>query len=212
MSPRRTGPRRDLRDNGAGDPTTRTDAMETTADSSPGLPPDAGDHPRVVELPAQPTAVVRGTVAANGLREFFDRAFRTLGEAVGRSSFSPAGPALSLYPSPPGSTVELEVGFPVQEPIEAQEPVVPGTLPAGPAVTCTHRGDYEGLGSSYERLQTWARANGVVLGQPLWEIYVTEPSPQADPADMVTQLFWAVRAHEPPAATGPSRTTAPREA
>lgn len=150
------------------------------------------DEPKVVEIASQPTAVVRGSVPAGSLREFFDQAFHELGEAVARGVFSPVGPALALYVSPPGSTVELEVGFPVRRPIVRVGSVVPSTLPGVQAVTCTHRGNYDDLEQAYGRLRGWAGEHAVRLGTPLWELYVTEPSPGADPADMVTELYWAL--------------------
>lgn len=68
-----------------------------------------------------------------------------------------------------------------------------GHIPAGRVVTVVHRGKYDDLGGSWQRLAEWATDAGLSLGDLMWEVYVTEPRPGDDPADMVTELFWTVR-------------------
>ncbi|MGX5359462.1 GyrI-like domain-containing protein [Kocuria sp. KH4] len=164
--------------------------MTQTREPQGGAP--TGEEPRVVDVEERTTAVVTGKVPMGELRAFFDAAFHELGERIGRGEIGPAGPALALYRSEPGPVVELEVGFPVAESVAPAGSVVVGRIPAVRAVTCTHRGDYDALGSSWERLRAWAQEQRLRLGTPLWEIYVTEPRPGDDPQDMVTELYWAV--------------------
>ncbi|MDS9043853.1 hypothetical protein RLL48_10495, partial [Streptococcus pneumoniae] len=72
---------------------------------------DATDHesftPRVIEQDEQPTAVVTGTVAMGELREFFDRAFGELGQAMSDGAFEPTGPPMAVYHGVPAETVHL---------------------------------------------------------------------------------------------------------
>ncbi|MFC4903461.1 GyrI-like domain-containing protein [Kocuria oceani] len=152
------------------------------------------EEPRVVDVGEQTTAVVAGEVPMSELREFFDAAFHELGQRIDRGELRPAGPALSLYHSEPGPVVQLEVGFPLEDEVAPAGSVVVGRIPATRAVTYTHRGAYDGLGSSWEKLRAWAQERHLRLGAPLWEVYVTEPHPGDDPEDMVTELYWAVEA------------------
>ena len=151
------------------------------------------DAPRTDEYPEQVTAVVTGVVPMAELRNFFDRAFQELSRYVAEGGIDPAGPALALYRGVPGETVDVEVGFPVRGQVAPSGPVVAGRIPASRVVTCVHRGDYDGLGASWTRLAEWAQEHELVLTDRMWEVYVTEPRPGADPADMVTRLFWALR-------------------
>ncbi|GGG62767.1 transcriptional regulator [Kocuria dechangensis] len=161
-----------------------TDSTDTT-----GRPEDG---PRVVDVPEQPIAVVLGKVPMAEVRPFFDAAFHELGDRMSRGEITPTGPALSLYRSVPGTLVDLEVGFPVAEPVTPTGAVVASRVPATRAATLMHHGNYEQLGTSWERLQAWAEEQHLELRTPLWEVYVTEPHPGDDPRDMLTQLFWAV--------------------
>ncbi|MFF0988697.1 GyrI-like domain-containing protein [Kocuria nitroreducens] len=149
--------------------------------------------PTVTEQDEQATAVVTGTVAMSGLREFFDRAFADLGQAIADGAFEPSGPALAVYHGVPAETVHLEVGFPVQGQVTPRGPVQAGRLPASRVATSVHRGDYDDLGSSWQQLAEWAGREGLSLGDRMWEVYVTEPRPGDDPADMVTELHWTLR-------------------
>ncbi|MCM3689536.1 GyrI-like domain-containing protein [Kocuria rosea] len=159
----------------------RTDGADDTA------------APRLVDVDEQPLAVVVGSVRLEELRGFFDSAFRELGERMAAGDVVPAGPALALYRSAPAETVDLEVGFVVREPVAPAGAVVAGRLPATRAVTAVHHGNYDGLGEAWARLRAWAEDQGITLGAPLWEVYVTEPHPGDDPRDMVTELYWAAQ-------------------
>lgn len=149
--------------------------------------------PTVTDQQEQPTAVVTGTVAMSELRSFFDRAFEELGRAMADGAFEPAGPPMAVYHGVPAETVHLEVGFPVRDPVASQGSVVAGRLPGSRVVSSVHRGDYDQLGRSWQHLAEWAGHEGLSLGDRLWEVYVTEPRPGDDPADMVTELHWALR-------------------
>lgn len=158
---------------------------------------DATNHdaetPAVTEQDEQATAVVTGTVAMGELRAFFDRAFDELGRAMADGAFKPSGPPMAVYHGVPAETVHLEVGFPVQGEVTPQGSVVAGRLSASRVATSVHRGNYDDLGQSWQRLAEWVGHQGLSLGDRMWEVYVTEPRPGDDPADMVTKLHWTLR-------------------
>jgi effector-binding domain-containing protein len=146
--------------------------------------------PEVVEVQEQVTAVVGGEVPFGELPSFFDRSFSSLGEVLAGEGLTPTGPPFARYHGPPGGTVALEVGFPVDRPPRGREGVTASRLPAGRVVRLVHEGAYGGLSGSWERLVAWADAAGLERGPVLWEVYLTEPTPDADPSTMRTQLNW----------------------
>ena len=150
------------------------------------------DEPQVVTVESCPTAVVRGTVPADQLAAFFDAAFQRLPAAIAADGAQIAGAAFARYPSPPGDVVELEVGFPVDRPIEATDDVGAGSLPAGRVARVVHAGSFEELGTSWGRLREWMADQGHRPAPGFWEVYLTEPSPGMDPADLRTELNWPV--------------------
>ncbi|MGX5656842.1 GyrI-like domain-containing protein [Geodermatophilus nigrescens] len=157
----------------------------TDAQATPG--------PRLATASAADTAVVRGVVPTGELPSFFDRSFAALGAALTQLGATPSGPAFAYYLRPPEDTSELEVGFPVNEPVPPGSDVVPSRLPGGRVATVVHHGGYDGLGESWRRLQEWAARQGLSPATGFWEVYLTEPTPAGDPAANRTALYLRLR-------------------
>ena len=66
------------------------------------------------------------------------------------------------------------------------------TFREGAYVWLVHEGSFDELGSSWGRLGQWIAAAGLTPGEDMWEVYVTEPSPDMDPADLRTELNWTI--------------------
>jgi hypothetical protein len=189
----------------------RAAAQETLGQGAVG-------EPRLVVVEPVVTAVVRGVVPMAGLRDFFDSSFRALGGTLARQQVAVLGPAFGLYHRPPGETVDLEVGFPTDRAVrtdgpevsvESQEPERPdesqrpedrgaperprgkvavSALPAARVARTVHHGSFDGLAASWESLFAWVRAQGLTPGPVMWEVYVTEPTPEMSPDDLRTEL------------------------
>ena len=146
----------------------------------------------LIETSATPTAVIRGVVPLAQLPDFFDRSFGTLAAVTSRQNVAIIGPAFALYHGAPSDAADLEVGFPTAQRVEPADEVEAGSLPAGPAARQVHHGGYDTLASSWEQLERWMRDEGLEPAPSFWEVYVTEPSPDMDPADLRTELIWPV--------------------
>lgn len=167
-------------------------APESATQQADGIPVPQAPRwvPEPVDLPAVPTAVVRRSgVTMAGIRDVFDTGFALLAA----SGVTPTGPAFAVYYGDPSSVFDIEVGFPVAEPVTVLEDdlseVVAATLPAGPALALSHIGGYEGLGPAWGRLFGTLAGSGLTQGVGMVEVYVTEPGPDADPDTMRTDLF-----------------------
>lgn len=191
--------------------------MSSSADGGAGVVdppsgyPDLGEEPvrrvRLLRAPAVPTAVVRVTgVPMSGLAEVFDSVFGTVFPRAFAAGLAPAGPPVALYTAAiegPDSVVDLEIGFPLGAPLSDQvgaEPVevdgrrvVASELPAGEVAVVSHVGPYDDLGGAWAALMGEIAGAGRAPGVPFWESYVTEPSPDSDPASLRTDLFCVVR-------------------
>lgn len=113
-------------------------------------------------------------------------------DEMARAGISMAGPAIALYHSPPGDVIDLEVGFPVDGTVDPTQGVEPSELPGGRTAQLVHEGAYDDLGSSWERLDAWLREQGLTPGAAAWEVYLTEPRPDMDPAELRTELNWSL--------------------
>ena len=129
------------------------------------------------------------------LRTLFDTAFSGLFPVLGLRGVHPAGPAFALYHRMPDDTVDIEVGVPIEadlgEPAELDGDLVveQSRIPAGRVAAISHLGGYEGLGQAWDDFMAAVGRSGATPQLPFWEVYFTEPSPEADPATMRTDLF-----------------------
>jgi effector-binding domain-containing protein len=149
-------------------------------------------EPELVNLAPATTAVIRDVVAMGGLRDFFDASFRTLAQTFVAQRIDVRSPAFGLYHGVPGATLDVEVGFVTDRAIQAEGDVVIGSLPGGRVARLTHVGSFDGLGASWQRLNSWIQAQGLSPRARRWEFYLTKPSPEMDPRDLRTDLNWPV--------------------
>lgn len=146
--------------------------------------------PELVEVEPCTTAVVRGVVPVADIAGFFDRSFGVLAEVLTEQGASIESPAFGIYRGPVGDTVDIEVGFVTAAPVEPAGDVVPSERPGGRVARVVHEGSFDQLASSWSRLGEWMEREGLAPGPVMWEVYVTQPSPDMDPADLRTELNW----------------------
>lgn len=147
------------------------------------------ENPEIITAEPQHAAVVRSTVRMDRIRDFYDASFPATAQSAARQQVGLRG-AVGHYLSTPTDSVDLEVGFITDAAIAPDGDVVPAVLPGGEMVRATHVGSYDGLGSSWGDLFGWVSDHGRQVGESMWEVYVTEPTPDVDPDTMRTELFW----------------------
>jgi len=147
-------------------------------------------EPDLVDVTAATTAVIRGVVGMADMVSFFDGSFGTVASVLAEQEVPVAGAAFALFHGRPTDRADLEVGFVTDGAVRPQDDVRSGELPGGRVARLVHVGGYDQLGSSWDRLGSWIAGRGLTPGGELWEVYVTEPSPDMDPADLRTELNW----------------------
>lgn len=152
----------------------------------------------VATVETVPTAVVRATdYPMAEMSTLFDQAFQALFPALAAAGISPVGPPFSLHHRMPTDTSDLEVGIPIDRPLDAPIEaggvrIEPSSLPAGDVATRSYLGGYEGLGEAWGAFMTSVVEAGRAPAFPFWEVYVTEPTPDIDPATLRTDLYTAL--------------------
>jgi len=147
----------------------------------------------ITTSPAHIIVASREIVPLNRLQEYFDRAFTRAFEAVQSAGAQPAGPPRAYYFSPLTDVVDLAAGFPVAEEhaaaVEAAFPDLVHRIPESRVAVARHRGPYDQLGATWQEHTENVRQLGLQTGPVFWEEYVTMPTPEAVPADMITDLY-----------------------
>jgi effector-binding domain-containing protein len=144
----------------------------------------------IVEVEPQQAAVIRAEVPMAELPSVFDRGFHAVMAAVAEQGLAVTGPPFGFYPSLPGDTVEVAVGFPVSGPVAPAGEVTGMELPGGRAVQAVHVGPYDTLERTYGELMAWVQGQGLRLATGMWESYLSDPAAEPDPATWRTQITW----------------------
>jgi effector-binding domain-containing protein len=140
----------------------------------------------------QDTFVVHDRVPMSEIKQFFDRALPTVMAALTAQGAHPVGPPFAKYYGMPTDTIEIDVGFPVAHRATAADGATPGTLPGGPVVRAVHVGSYDDLSQTYDDMYAWMKNEGLEPADAMWEVYLSDPSRQPDPATWRTEIWWPV--------------------
>jgi len=147
------------------------------------------------QLDAQPILFIRRDTSpealAGVLGECFGRLF-----SLGYSKGLPiSGAPIARYVSmgPGAWTIEAAMPLAVAATGIADQEILAGELPAGPAAFAVHTGPYETLSQTHAAIAQWMRGEGCEPAGPPWESYVTDPGQQPDPAQWQTEVFWPLR-------------------
>jgi effector-binding domain-containing protein len=144
-------------------------------------------QPESRTMPEQPTAVVRATLRHGELGDWFGTAFDQVADYLHRHGVASCGFPFARCHIRPDGSFELEAGLPVPAPIAGNVQVRPSSLPAGHVVAVWHIGPYVQLGTAYQALDDWLKAeHGLRTGDP-WEIY--HDPPRRDPQSWRTEVI-----------------------
>lgn len=158
-------------------------------------------EPRIVERAEQPYAAIRSRVT---MQELGTKLPPLLGELfgwLGAHGAQPAGAPFWKYNVVDMErTLEVEVGLPVAAPVEGDERVLAGVLPAGRYALSTYTGHPAELGDATAVLLDWAAKHGYawdVIDTPegqRWaarlEFYNTDPQDEPDMNKWETDLVF----------------------
>lgn len=125
----------------------------------------------------------------------FDSAFQVLRRVLRQVGVQTSGPSFSLHHRLPTDTATFELGVPVDKPLDQEIATSNGltvkasTLPGGRVARISHIGSYDELGEVWGTFMQAITDSDKDPAFPFWEVYITQPSPDVDPAEMRTDLY-----------------------
>ena len=150
----------------------------------------------VFEAQPVPTVVVEAQGhPMDELPALFDAVFSRLFPALAVAVVFPDTATTEIYTRPPTDTVDIQVGVPVatglSQALDLGDDLtaIPAELPGGSIGAISHLGGFDGLAEAWNAHMQALVAAGHHPDMPFFEVYVTEPNPEMDPADLRTDLF-----------------------
>ncbi len=136
----------------------------------------------------QPTAVISTELPVAEIGPWLASAYHILADVIAAHGTSPAGPPFARYHQLAPGRFAVEAGFPVVTAIEPDSGVRPSYLPGGPAAVTIHTGRYEEMTRAYAALASWISDHGGEPEGDPWEVYLSDPARQPDPATWRTEI------------------------
>jgi effector-binding domain-containing protein len=130
----------------------------------------------------QPYAAIRTTVPMSGIGATMGTLYGELYTWLGRKGIQPTGEPWSRYLEVGPDEVEMEVAAPVAVEPASEGRVIGGVLPACDVAATVHEGPYDRLGEAYAALAVWIAEHGQQITGAMWEVYLTDPQREPDPA------------------------------
>jgi effector-binding domain-containing protein len=143
-------------------------------------------------VPRQDTAVIHLRCRPDAISASMGEAFGKLFAAIGRAGAIPAGPVFSRYFEFGAEAVDFECGVAVTAPFTGEGEVAAGELGGGEAAVGVHVGPYDTLHETYSAMQTWIVSQERRPSSFMWEVYLTDPEQEPDPARWQTEIYWPV--------------------
>jgi effector-binding domain-containing protein len=156
-------------------------------------------NPVVAERPAQQYVAIRAQVTMQTIGAVLPPLHPQVFAWLGSRSIPPAGPPFWKYNViDMDRGLEVEVAVPVAAPVDGDDGVLAGVLPAGRYATLRYTGHPDGLADATATLRDWASREGLtwdMTNTPAgerWaarlEIYETNPADEPDMTKWTTQL------------------------
>ena len=155
--------------------------------------------PEVVERPAQPYVAIGAQVTMQTMDSILPPLMPQVLAWLGQRGIPPAGAPLWKYNViDMDRLLEVEVGVPVPAPVDGDDRVLAGLLPAGRYATLRYTGHPDGLIDAVAYLRDWVADEGLTWDMAntedgeRWaarlEIYETDPAEEPDMNKWTTQL------------------------
>jgi effector-binding domain-containing protein len=130
---------------------------------------------KVMELPDQPTLVMRDVVAVENLPGFFGKAFGSVMQYLGELGESPSGMPFGVYYNLDMSALNIAAGFLVGKPIEGKGEILAEIIPGGKFLSTIYEGPYDSMEPVYTALSDYAKEHGLEPTGVAYEYYLNDP-------------------------------------
>lgn len=142
-------------------------------------------------LSPQPVLMMRREIKPAEIAQALGEMFQHVAAYAQRNGVALAGAPFARYLECLPERWTIEAGFPVAAAAKpsADDTVFLETLPGGLAATTIHTGPYDKLTQAHSAVLAWVKAEGLAIGGPARESYITDPANYPDPKDWKTEVY-----------------------
>ena len=146
----------------------------------------------IKDLPDRYVVSARALTTPDKIAETFQELAPEVDAQILAAGERPTGPMFAIYHDYRDDNVDMEVGFPVGEPIPTEGRVSGRELTATFAAVTFHHGPYTTLKEAYDAVQSWLEENDRKPTGPPWEVYWVGPADDPDSANWNTEVGFPI--------------------
>jgi effector-binding domain-containing protein len=127
-----------------------------------------------------------------GIADVLDAAYEELSAFIQQNELEVNGERMAITRAWDEKGYRFDAAIPViMKSVELTGNVRSGQSPSGPSVRVVHRGAYERMTPSYEKLAAYMAAHGLREGPVSWEYYISDPL-QISGDDLITHIYFQI--------------------
>jgi len=130
----------------------------------------------IIDQPAQPTLSIRTRVTVQDLPQLLGKGYGAIIQYLEELGVYPAGHPYVIYYNLDMQNLDVELGFPVPQPLPGKGEVHAARMEAGKVATCLYTGPYEDCGPAYDELAQYVKDQGYEGTGEAIEYYLNDPS------------------------------------
>lgn len=146
------------------------------------------DKPYRARFEAQTVAHIHVVTPRQEIRSTMHAAIHEISAALEAAGVSRTGPWFMHFHCRPTETFDLDVCFPISQPLQPSGRVTNAEIPAAEVLRTIHHGDYEELPQAWQDFTDWISASGFQTRGDGFEVYAVGPKDNEDPAHWQTEL------------------------
>ena len=144
-----------------------------------------------VEFPETHYLTVAGSIHPEQIGQFLGESYGKIGASMGDAEL--AGRPTAIFHSYTDTLTQMEAAMPIAAAMDAPEGVEFKTIEAGSNLKIDFYGWYGDTESAHMAMDDYMEANGLEMGGPVREIYVTDPGAEPDTAKWHTEIYYSVQ-------------------
>lgn len=140
----------------------------------------------------QPSMVIRAVTDVKDLPQLIGTSYGKLMEYFQNNNVRLAEMPYVGYFNMDMQAMQIEIAFPICEPLSGNEEIKSSSIPAGKYVVCLHVGAYDEIEATYKAMMAWIKDNGLEPLGVAYESYFNSPHECASEF-LITKVALAVK-------------------
>jgi effector-binding domain-containing protein len=146
----------------------------------------------ITEKKEQPVLLIRVTTAVGNLPQEIGKAYGAIAQYMAEIGQPAQEAPYTAYFNMDMEHLDVEMGFPVAQPLPGKGEIKAGSIPAGKQASCVYHGPYSGMGPAYEALTAKVNESGYTPTGVYYEFYYNAPGEVPD-SELLTKIMFPLK-------------------